>query len=469
MKKILAFGLFVLSAATGFAATPNVVIIFCDDMGYADTSIYDSKLAKTPHIDSLARDGMKLTSFYVAQAVCSASRTALLTGCLPNRIGILGALGPNSNHGISDGEVTIAQLLKTRGYTCGIYGKWHLGDAKQFLPLQHGFDDYLGLPYSHDMWPHHPEAGNKPGKKSAYPELRLIDGNERTETIASLDDAATLTGRYTDRAVKFIEKNKDHPFFLYVPQSMPHVPIAASPKFKGKSGHGLYADVIEEIDWSVGEILATLDRTGVASNTIVIFTSDNGPWLRYGNHAGSAGPLREGKGTMFDGGCREPCLMRWPGHIKSGRVCDSIIASVDILPTLAAITGANLPDHKIDGINEISLIENESAKPPRDFFIYYYGAALQAYREGNWKLFFPHTCSQYIEGTTPGSDGMPGPAPQKKFTDPMLFDLSTDINERNDLKSQHPDIVERLTKLAKEYDAELQANKREPGRVQTAQ
>ncbi len=458
----------VLTAALARAATPNVVIIFCDDMGYGDTAIYDSKLALTPHIDSLAKDGMKLTSFYVAQAVCSASRTALLTGCLPNRIGILGALGPHSNHGIGDGEVTIAQLLKSRSYTCGIFGKWHLGDSKQFLPLQHGFDEYLGLPYSHDMWPvNYDGTPAKPGSpKAHYPPLHLIDGNEQTDEIKTLDDTATLTTRYTERAVKFVEKNKDHPFFLYVPESLPHVPLAVSAKFNGKSGHGLYADVVEEIDWSVGEILASLEKNGVASNTIVMFSSDNGPWLRFGNHAGSAGPLREGKGTMFDGGCREPCLLRWPGHIKPGRVSDALVASVDILPTLAAITGAELPKHPIDGINELALLENENAKPQRDFFIYYYGEELQAFREGRWKLFFPHTCSQYIEGTTPGHDGFPGPAPAKKFGS-MLFDLETDINERHDLKNEHPEIVERLTKRCKAYDAELQGDRRAPGKLGT--
>jgi arylsulfatase len=468
MKKLAGISALVLSVALARATPPNVVIIFCDDMGYADTSVYDSKLALTPHIDRLAKDGMKLTSFYVAQAVCSASRTALLTGCLPNRIGILGALGPHSNRGISDGETTIAQLLKSRGYACGIFGKWHLGDSNQFLPLQHGFDEFFGLPYSHDMWPvNYDGAPAKTGSpKAGYPPLFLIEGNEKTDPLNTLDDIATLTTRYTEHAVKFVEKNKDHPFFLYVPESLPHVPLAVSAKFKGKSGHGLYADVIEEIDWSVGEILAALDRTGVASNTLVVFTSDNGPWLRFGNHAGSAGPLREGKGTMFDGGCREPCLMRWPGHIKAGRVCNEIVASVDMLPTLAAITGADLPKHPMDGINELPLLENEGAKPPRDFNIYYYGAELQAFREGKWKLFFPHTCSQYIEGTAPGHDGFPGPAPAKKLG-AALYDLEADINERHDVQTEHPEIVARLTKRCKDYDAELQANKREPGKIAT--
>lgn len=454
--------------ASAAATTPNVVIIFCDDMGYGDTTANGSTTIAPPNIDRIGKEGMRLTSFYVAQAVCSASRTALLTGCLPNRIGILGALGPNSKHGISDGEVTIAQLLKSRGYTCGIFGKWHLGDSKKFLPLQHGFDEYLGLPYSHDMWPvHYDGTPAKPGSpKANYPPLFLIDGNEKTTPINTLDDIATLTTRYTERAVKFVEKNKEHPFFLYVPESLPHVPLAVSDKFKGKSGHGLYADVIEEIDWSVGQILDAIDRTGVASNTLVIFTSDNGPWLRFGNHAGSAGPLREGKGTMFDGGCREPCVMRWPGHIKPSRVSSKIFASVDVLPTLAAITGAELPKHKIDGINQRNFLEDETATP-RNFNIYYYGSELQAYREGKWKLFFPHTCSQYIEGTTLGQDGFPGPAPSKKLG-MALYDIEADINERKDLQAEHPDIVERLTSLAKIYDTELRANQREPGRLKDA-
>ena len=459
-----AFALASLAAAASLAAEPrppNVVIVFCDDLGYADVGCFGARGISTPAIDSIARDGLKLTSFYVAQAVCSASRTALLTGCLPNRIGILGALGPNATHGISDGETTIAQLLKQRGYTCGIFGKWHLGHLPQFLPLRHGFDDYLGLPYSNDMWPFHPDMA----ARKNYPALRLIDGERPGMAITNLEDQATLTGRYTERAVAFIEQHKDAPFFLYVPHSMPHVPIAASAPHRGTSPRGLFGDVIQEIDASVGSILAALDRAGVASNTLVMFASDNGPWLRFGNHAGTAEPWREGKGTMFEGGCRVPCVIRWPGHIQPGRVSPAIVGTVDILPTLAEIAGAPLPAHKIDGVSQRALLEGEPATPVRDSYIFYYGDELQAYRQGPWKYFFAHTCSQYIEGTKPGHDGVPGPSPSRKLG-PALYNLDEDPNERKDLAAAHPDIVSNLAARAQAYDAELRANRRPPGRAE---
>lgn len=451
--------------AAAAAAPPNVVVFFCDDAGYGDFGCYGAQDIATPNIDKLATEGLRFTSFYVAQAVCSASRAALLTGCLPNRIGIHGALGPNSQHGIGDGEVTIAELLKSRGYTCGIFGKWHLGDAPQFLPLRHGFDEYLGLPYSNDMWPLHPEAGAKPGRKSHYPDLPLIDGNEKCAVIGSLEDQATLTMRYTERAVQFVAKNKGAPFLLYVPFSMPHVPIAASARFRGTSRRGLYGDVIQEIDWAVGEVLKALEKAGVAENTFVLFTSDNGPWLRYGNHAGSAGPLREGKGTMFEGGCRAPGIIRWPGRVRAGRTSDAIAATVDILPTLAAITGAELPKHTIDGVSLLPLLENEDATPPRETYPCFYGQQLIAFRQGPWKLYFPHTASQYQEGNPVGKDGTPARAVAKKFDENMLFNLGTDPGERNDVKAEHPDLVERLAKLGRACEAELKANSRPAGRI----
>lgn len=444
---------------------PNVVIVFADDLGYGDIGCFGAKDVQTPNIDRLGAEGLRLTSFYVAQAVCSASRAALLTGCYPNRIGISGALGPRAKVGIGDGETTLAELLKSRGYTCGIYGKWHLGDAKPFLPLQHGFDDYLGLPYSNDMWPRHPEQRERPGRPGGYPDLPLIDGNGAVGEIRSMDEQAALTTRYTERAVAFIEKSKDRPFFLYLPHSMPHAPIAVSEKFRGHSGRGLYGDVIEEIDWSVGQVLKALDRTGVASNTLVLFTSDNGPWLRYGNHAGSAGPLREGKGTMFEGGCREPFVMRWPGRIRAGRVSDAIVASVDLLPTLAAITGARLPGHKLDGMSQLPLLLDEAAAPPRNFNVYFYLDELIAYREGRWKYFFPFTAGQYQEGHPAGRDGTPAPARSKRFEQPMLFDLDSDPGERRDVIAGHPDIAERLKQLGLGYARELRANRRPPGRL----
>ena len=458
-----AAALALLGGQPAFAAEarpPNVVIVFCDDLGYGDIGCFGAKDIATPAIDSLARDGLRLTSFYVAQAVCSASRAALMTGCLPNRIGIFGALGPQAQHGLNPAETTLADLLKQRGYATGIFGKWHLGHLPEFLPLKQGFDEYLGLPYSNDMWPFHHDLAARPH----YPSLRLLDGEATVTTITNLEDQATLTGRYTERAVAFIEKHRDQPFFLYVPHSMPHVPIAASAAFRGKSQRGLYGDVIQEIDASVGSILAALDRAGVASNTLVIFTSDNGPWLRFGNHGGSADPLREGKGTMFEGGCRVPCVIRWPGHIQPGRVSDAIAATVDVLPTLADVVGAPLPAHQLDGVSQRALLEGQPATPPRDFYIYYYGDELQAIRQGPWKYYFPHTCSQYIEGTTPGRDGRPGPSPQRKIG-PALYHLVKDINERTDRQAAEPALVSNLIARARAYDQELKSNRRPAGKV----
>ncbi len=286
------------------------MIIFADDMGYADISPYGAK-NRTPNLARMAKEGVRFTDFYVAQPVCSASRAALLTGCYPNRIGILGALNPYSKEGIHSNELTLAEVLKTRGYATAIYGKWHLGYQPQFLPTRHGFDDYFGLPYSNDMWPKHP-APTRP-----YPPLPLIEGERTIETDP---DQRQLTTWYTQRAVKFIEKNRNQPFFLYVPHNMPHVPLFVSSQHQGKSKRGLYGDVIQELDWSVGEILKSLKKHGLDERTLVIFASDNGPWLLYGDHAGSAGPFREGKATTFEGGVRVPCIMRWPTQIPRNQV-----------------------------------------------------------------------------------------------------------------------------------------------------
>ncbi|MHC5539947.1 sulfatase-like hydrolase/transferase, partial [Singulisphaera rosea] len=268
---------------------PNVVIIFTDDQGYGDLGCFGAKGFATPNIDRMAREGRRFTNFHVAQPVCSASRTALLTGCYPNRLGIHGALGPQAKVGIADEETTIAELLKEKGYATGMAGKWHLGHHPRFLPVRHGFDEYLGLPYSNDMWPSHPEA--KPG---TYPALPLIDGDKVVDPDVTAEDQRRLTRMYTERAVSFIEKQKGRPFFFYLAHSMPHVPLYVPKEAEGKSQQGLYGDVIQEIDASVGEVLRALEKTGEARNTLVIFTTDNGPWINYGDHAGSAGPLREG-------------------------------------------------------------------------------------------------------------------------------------------------------------------------------
>jgi len=429
---------FALDGAGTVAAAdpPNVVIVYTDDQGYGDVGCYGAKGFTTPNLDRMASQGVRFTDFYVAQAVCSASRTALLTGCYPNRVGILGALGPASKHGISDKEKTIADVLKTRGYATAIYGKWHLGHHPRFLPTRHGFDDYFGLPYSNDMWPKHPTA--------KFPDLPLIQGEK---TIATNPDQTQLTTWYTERAVKFIETNKAKPFFLYVAHNMPHVPLHVSDKFKGKSERGLYGDVIMEIDWSVGQILAALRQHGLDERTLVVFTSDNGPWLSYGDHSGSSGPLREGKGTTWDGGTREPCIMRWPGQIPAGSVCREPAMTIDILPTVAKLAGAELPAHKIDGKDIWPLISGQpNARSPHEAYYFYWDRHLQAVRAGKWKLHFPHTY-RTLAGKPGGREGKPGPYSQAE-TALALYDLEKDPGETTDVADKHADVVQCLKGLA---------------------
>jgi arylsulfatase len=433
----------------------NFVLIFADDLGYADVGCYGAKGYETPNLDGLAAEGMRFTSFYVAQAVCSASRAGLLTGCYPNRIGILHALMPQAENGISASEETIAEVLKKRGYTCGIFGKWHLGHRRKFLPLQHGFDEYFGLPYSNDMWPlgYDGRALPEGDGKLRHPYPPLIDGNEKVRELRSLEDNDKLTTMYTERAVRFIEINKNRPFFLYVPHTMVHVPLGVSAEFRGRSEQGLYGDVMMELDWSAGQIVEALRKHGLEKNTLVIFTSDNGPWLNFGSHAGSAGPLREGKGTVWEGGVRVPCIMRWPGHIEPGSVCDRPAATMDLLPTFAAIAGAPLPERRIDGVNILPLIRGEQDANPRNEFYYYYGRDLKAVRKGPWKLHLPHTDRTY-EGFEPGRDGLPGPTGTVKV-DFALYNLEEDIGERNNVFEQFPDVVTQLMVLAERARREL--------------
>lgn len=437
---------------------PNVVVIFADDLGYADLKCFGSPFADTPHLDRMAAEGKKFTDFHVAQAVCSASRMALLTGCYPNRVGILGALGPAANHGINSAELTLAEVLKTKGYATAIYGKWHLGHHPEFLPTRHGFDDYFGLPYSNDMWPRHPTA--------KFPDLPLI---EREKTIELNPNQANLTTWYTERAIKFMEANQSQPFFLYLPHAMPHVPLFVSEKHSGQSARGLYGDVVREIDWSVGQIMETLKRLRLDENTLVIFTSDNGPWLSYGNHGGSALPLREGKGTVWEGGMREPCIMRWPGHITAGTVCRELSSTIDLLPTIASLVGAELPPHKIDGLDIGALLFDDAAKSPRQDFWYYWGDGLHAVRSGKWKLHFPHN---YVHVDEPGQDGKPGKLSQPK-TELALYDLDNDVSEVTNVAAENPAIVTRLTALAETAREDLGdslqkrtgKNLRPPGRL----
>ena len=435
--------------------SPNVVVIFMDDMAYADIGPFGAKAYPTPHLDRMAKEGRKFTDFYVTQAVCSASRAGLLTGCYNVRVGIFGALGPKSNNGLHANEVTLAELCKQKGYATAIYGKWHLGHHKQFLPMQHGFDDYFGLPYSNDMWPYHPGVLHLPMKErlKRWPHLPLIDKNEIINTQVSGKDQELLTTQYTERAVEFIEKNRDNPFFLYVPHSMVHVPLFVSDKFKGKSGAGLFGDVMMEVDWSVGQILETLRKHKLDNDTLVVFTSDNGPWLSYGDHAGSSGPLREGKGTMFDGGCRESTLMWWPGTIPAGSVCSTPAMTIDILPTVAELIGAQLPDHKIDGKSIVNLVTGKNDKSPQEAYYFYYGQQLQAIRMGKWKLHFPHGY-RTMAGRPGGTGGIPTKYSQAKIG-LSLFNLEEDIGESTDVKAKHPKVVSKMQALGQAMRKEL--------------
>jgi arylsulfatase A-like enzyme len=444
------------------AQKPNIVIILTDDQGYGDVGCYGAKGFETPNLDRMAQEGVRFTDFYVAQAVCSASRAALLTGCYPNRIGILGALGPTSKIGISDREQTIADLLHEQGYATAIYGKWHLGYQPQFLPQRHGFDDYFGLPYSNDMWPKHPT--------SKFPDLPLIEGSK---IIGQNPDQTQLTTWYTERAVQFIEAHKAQPFLLYVPQSMPHVPLHVSGKFKGKSAAGLYGDVIMELDWSVGQIMAALRKNGLDDRTLVIFTSDNGPWLSYGSHGGSAGLLREGKGTTWEGGTRMPCIMRWPGQIPAASICREPAMTIDLLPTIVNLTNASRPKQKIDGLDIWPLISGQpGAKSPHDAYYFYWDRHLQAVRSGKWKLHFDHTY-RTLAGKPGGSEGVPAPYSQATVSI-SLYDLGKDPGETTNLASDFPEVVQNLKRLADRArddlgDSALKktgAGVRQPGKVE---
>ena len=450
---------------------PNIVIIFIDDQGYGDIGPFGAKGYSTPNLDRLAAQGCKFTNFHVPQPVCSASRAGLLTGCYPNRIGIHGALGPAAKLGLAGSEVTLAELVKQKGYATGMAGKWHLGRPKQFLPTHHGFDEYFGLPYSNDMWPLHPEA-----KKGAYPPLPLIEGDSEIKSDLGHEDQNQLTTQYTERAVKFIEKNKDHPFFFYLAHTMVHVPLHVSGKFRGKSQQGLYGDACMEVDWSVGEVLAALKRGGVEENTWVIYTSDNGPWLSYGNHAGSAGPLREGKGTCWEGGTREPTLMRWPGKIPAGTTNGAMLMTIDLFPTIAKLIGAELPPHQIDGLDVWPLIAGlKGASNLHEGYAFYYEQnQLQAVMggDGRWKLQLPHSY-RTLGGRPGGPDGSPAEYESRKVDASELYDLQNDIGETTNVAEKHLEIVKQLEDFAEKTRADLGDSLterkgkgvREPGRV----
>jgi arylsulfatase A-like enzyme len=437
---------------------PNIILILMDDLGYGDLSSFGALNYLTPNIDQLANQGIKLTNFLSAQAVCSASRAGILTGCYPNRIGISGALFPNSPVGLNPNEETIAELVKEQGYATGIFGKWHLGDKKEFLPMQHGFDEYLGIPYSNDMWPVDLE-GQPITKIGAYkqdlPTLAIYEGNDPKIFLNTLEDQSKITNTLTQGSIRFIEKNKNRPFFLYLPHSMPHVPINASPKFKGKSQQGLYGDVLMEIDWSVGEIMKTLKKHHLEENTLVIFTSDNGPWLNYGNHAGSSGGLREGKGTTYEGGQRVPFIAYWKGKIKAGQISNQLAANMDVLPTIAYLTQSKLPKKKIDGVNLWPILAgNQQAEPRKKFLYYYRNNNLEAVRLGNWKLVLPHPGRTY-EGFLPSNDGLSGKVNENFPVQQGLYDLRRDPGERYDVQQKYPEKLNELLQVAEEARVEL--------------
>jgi arylsulfatase A len=447
---------------------PNIVLVFTDDQGWGDVGVQGAQGFETPHIDRLASEGVRFTDFYVSQPVCSASRASLLTGCYANRIGISGALNPAAKEGIHAAETTLAELCRDAGYATAAFGKWHLGNNPKFLPTRHGFDEYYGIPYSNDMWPQHPES------PKAWPPLPLLEGEEVVELNP---DQSLFTGEFTRRGVDFIERSveADRPFFLYVAHPMPHVPLFRSEAFAGASEQGMYGDVIEEIDASVGSLMDAVERTGQDENTLFIYCSDNGPWLSYGNHAGSSGPLREGKGTTFEGGVRVPFVARWPGHIPAGLVCSEPAMTIDVFPTVARLLGASLEGQRsIDGLDIWPLMSGEpgATSPHEALYFYYHKNDLQAMRVGKWKLHFPHGY-RTMNGRSVGADGIPGKYDYDVKTGVELYDLEADIGEKNDVSKEHRDLVKEFAIMAGVMRADLGdkltgtmgKGRRKPGRV----
>ncbi len=461
--------LLVLAAIVAQPATapawvpPNIVLVFVDDLGYGDLGCYGQTRWATPNLDRMASEGVRLTDFYVAQPVCSASRAALLTGCYPNRIGITGALGPRSTVGLHERETTLAEVCRSRGYATAIYGKWHLGHEKPFLPTRHGFDEFYGIPYSNDMWPLHPAYAKFPEgtaqRKKGYPNLPVYEGEAIVDAEVTPEDQQRFTHDFTERAVAFIETHRDEPFFVYLAHPIPHLPLYVSSGFEAASGAGTYGDVVAEIDWSVGRVLETLERLGLDDRTLVIFASDNGPWLSYGDHAGTTGPLREGKGTTFDGGVRVPFIARWPGRIPAGGVCTTPVMTIDILPTIANWIGADEPRRKIDGrdVGPILLGERAAWSPHRAYFFYYHRNDLEAVRSGRWKLHLPHGY-RTMQGRKPGSGGSPGKYDHNVKTGIELYDLDSDVGETTDVAGDHPDVILRLLELVETMRADLGDN-----------
>ncbi len=436
---ILLAPLALLHAAETKPAKPNFVVILVDDMGYGDIGSFGSKVNRTPNLDKMANEGMRLTSFYAAP-VCSASRAQLMTGCYAQRVSITGALMPVSNIGINAKEHTVAELLKLQGYSTMIVGKWHLGDQEEFLPMKNGFDLYFGLPYSNDMGEGILNRNDqKTGKPMKAPPLPLI---RDTKVIEAPVDQDTLTARYTEEAVKFITANKDKPFFLYFPHTAVHTPLHPGTAFKGKSANGTFGDWVEEVDWSVGQVLDTLKKFNLDKNTLVLFTSDNGPWLKQGKNAGTALPLRGGKMTSWEGGSRVPTIARWTGQISAGSVCDTVLSEMDVLPTFVRLGGGEVPtDNKIDGKDMWPVLSEKTKESPHEELFYYIkNKTIDAVRSGSWKLA---VVPQPLEH-----------GGQVEHNGPRLYNLQSDIGERNDVSAQNPEIVKKLQNLIEKMEKE---------------
>lgn len=439
------------SEATSRAATqPNFIVVFCDDMGYGDIGPFGATGYDTPNLHAMAKAGMVLTDFHVAQSFCSPSRAALLTGRYPYEVGVPGNFMPRSRNGMNTQVTTLPQLLKSAGYDTACFGKWHLGHQPPYLPTSRGFDQFFGLPYSNDMWPHHPENGSR----FHFPHLPLLEDDQVVVAAVTPRRQQELTKELTNRAVRFIQQHGEgpqavskRPFFLYVPFPMPHVPLFASEEFEGRTARGLFGDVIAEIDWGVGQILQALEACKLKHRTLVLFTSDNGPWLTYGDHAGSAGPLRAGKGSIYEGGFRVPCVVQWPGTIPGDQQCDALTTTLDLLPTFAAMAGiATEAVPGLDGQDITALLQGQPQEPAHEVrtFIYFRGRKPAAVRQGQWKLILPHTFRPSI----PGRDGRPGGFAAARNLPLALYDLTTDIAESRNLAQRYPDKVAALTKLA---------------------
>lgn len=446
---------FLRTAGAGLAASqtsslraadkkPNIVIIFLDDSGYLDFKPFGKPPYPTPNVEQLAKQGCAFQNFHVPQAICSASRSALLSGCYPGRTKVFGAHGPRAR-GLDPSYATMGQVVKTAGYRTAVFGKWHIGDQPDTRPPARGYDESCGLMYSNDMWEFHPE---RPEAFAKFPLQFWENGEIKVERVTK-EHQPMLTTWYTEHAVDFIRKNKDNPFLLYVPHSMPHVPLFVSDKFKGKSGQGLYADVMMEIDWSVGQITKALKDAGVEDNTLVIMTSDNGPWTSYGNHAGKT-PFREAKATGFEGGTRSACIMRYPGKIKAGTTSSQMFCSIDLMPTIAGLAGAKLPQNPIDGKDVWDLI---TAKPgavnPHKYYAFSTAAVFEGVisGDGKWKLHVPHNYRTLVK---PGNDGAAGVFRQDEIG-LSLFDMQADPKESTNVLDKYPDAAKQMQEWADEH------------------